>query len=227
MVVLYFGPSIRRHALSLVTAYSHGFMIRVLAAFDNIEEEAEAAAEAYYEEKTNEPAWDDSGPDPSEIAEGAESLSERIYSDLEFVKGQVTGLAIGGLYHLWERQLKRFLIGGFADFDPPYMHPKAVWSADFNKIVTMLAKWGWNVKSANFYTDLDYLHLVANVVKHGNGPSCNELMAKAPQMFHDFRHPFLNKGRDAEHLELTKDDFLGFVVAVRKFFEEFPERIVL
>ena len=61
-----------------------------MAAFDNIEEEAEAAAEAYYEEKMNDPSCDDSSPDPSEIAEDAEALSERIYSDLEFVNGQVT-----------------------------------------------------------------------------------------------------------------------------------------
>ena len=37
------------------------------------EEEAEAAAEAYYEEKMNEPACDYSGPDPSEIAEDSRS----------------------------------------------------------------------------------------------------------------------------------------------------------
>ena len=44
-------------------------------------------------------------------------------------------------------------------------------------------------------------------------------------MFHDFHHPFLNRGRDAKHLELTKDDFLMFVVAVRRFFDQFPEKI--
>lgn len=225
MALLYFNPSTRRHALSLVTAYSQGFTSRVMAAFDNIEEEAEAAAEAYYEEKTNEPAWDDSGLDPSEIAEDAEALSERIYSDLEFVKGQVTGLAISGLYHLWERLLKTFLVRMFADCNPPYVRSKAVWNADFNTLVSLLAKCGWDVKSTDFHTDLDRLHLVANVIKHGNGKSCNDLMAKAPEMFHDFHSPFLNRGRGAKHLELTKDDFLRFVVAVRRFFEQVPERI--
>jgi hypothetical protein len=79
---VYFEPYTRRHALSLVAAYSRGFTSRVLAAFDNMESEAEAASEAYFEKKMDEPAWDDSESDESDIAEAAEDHGISVYADL-------------------------------------------------------------------------------------------------------------------------------------------------
>jgi len=190
-----------------------------------MESEAEAASEAYYEKKMDEPALDDSGPDESDIAEAAEDHGISVYADLEFVNRQVTGLAIAGLYHLWERMLKEFLVREFSNYDPPYISPGEVRSAVFVKLVKLLTGIGWDVMNANFHTDLDHLHLVANVIKHGDGESCNKLMRKAPWMFHEFLHPLLHNGRKAEHLELTKEDFLRFTVAVREFFQQFPERL--
>lgn len=106
MYQLYFSPAARRYVLDLVSVYSRGFTDRVLAAFANIEEEADAVGDAYYDTKMNEPASDDNGPDKGEIADDAEDFSQRIYGDLAFVKREVTGLAIAGLFHLWERLIK-------------------------------------------------------------------------------------------------------------------------
>jgi hypothetical protein len=102
------------------------------------------------------------------------------------------------LYHLGERALKEFLVREFSNYDPPHISPEGVRSAVFGKLVRVLTVIEWDVMDANFYTDLDHLHLVANVIKHGDGKSCNKLMKKAPRMFHEFLHPWLNNGRKAD-----------------------------
>jgi hypothetical protein len=225
MPLLYFCPSNRRYALELVSAYSREFTSRVLAAFDNIESEAHAAEEAYYENKMNEPAWDDSGPDASEIAEAAFDYGLSIYSDLEFVTRQIVGLTIAGLYHLWERLLKDFMIREFRHDHPPYVSPNTVQKADFGKLVKIVSEFGWTIENEQFYSELDRLRLIANVIKHGDGLSCDELLKKAPELFRDFLHPWANAHRSAEDLSLSKDDFSRSVTAVQAFFQEFPERL--
>jgi hypothetical protein len=49
------------------------------------------------------------GEDEGAVADDAEEYGHRVYADLEFVRQQVTGLAIAGLYHLWERLVKKFI----------------------------------------------------------------------------------------------------------------------
>ena len=100
MALLHFPPYIKWHALKLTALYSYEVTNRVLAAFDNIEVEAEKASEEYYDRKMDAPAPDDSGPDESGIAESAEDYGIDLYTDLNFVKREVTGLTISGLYHL-------------------------------------------------------------------------------------------------------------------------------
>jgi hypothetical protein len=223
--LLYFGPSARRYTLDLVRAYSHGFTTHILSGFDDIEADADAAASAYFEEQMNQPTGYD-GPydDPGAVADDAQEHGFSVYSDLEFVRTEVTALAVAGLYHLWERLLKNFLVREFEPYDPPIATDK-LRRAEFVILGDILIKHGWDIKGRDFYDDLDTLRLVANVVKHGDGKSCDDLLEKAPQMFHDFGNLCMNDRRGADHLELRKEDFLRFVAAVLGFFEQFPERL--
>jgi hypothetical protein len=216
-VALFFGPDARRYALNLIAVYSHEVTSRVLAAFANIAAEADARSDDYFDNKMDEPAWDDTGPDEAEIAEAADDHGVTFYSDLQFVKHQVTGLAISGLYHLWERVLKQFL---------ERESGKSIASADFHNLIELLTSCGWKtLRSTNFYNDLEHLRLIANVIKHGDGTSCDELLATSPEMFREGIYSSYNRIRKAEHLELASEDFLRFTVAVREFFEQFPEEI--
>jgi hypothetical protein len=108
-----------------------------------------------------------------------------VYRDLKFVREQVTGLAIAGIYHLWERLLKEFIVNPYRFDGPTNVLPtkEEVFKADFPKLEAVLHEVGWTIKTEGFYSDLDRLRLVANVVKHGDGPACKALLEKAPDMF--------------------------------------------
>jgi hypothetical protein len=176
VVSLYFGKPARKYTLTLIDAYANEVAKRVLPVFDHIEQEADDAANQ---------CWSDTDNDRTAFEHG---LS--VYSDLKFVREQVTGLAVAGLYHLWERLIKEFIINECRSDKPTKQDVlptnDAVLKADFPKLKEFLKSVGWSIKTGDFYPDLDYLRLVANVVKHGDGPSCKALLEKAPGMFVDF-----------------------------------------
>jgi hypothetical protein len=131
-------------------------------------------------------------------------------------------LAIAGVYHLWERRVKEFLEGQFAQ--SRYMPPKKVQKSDFNfdRITKVFSVFGWDICDADFYSQLDRLRLVANVAKHGDGDACKKLLKKAPEMF---KTTGLNAPPAARMLKLSQDDFCKAVDAVTKFFTQFPEHL--
>jgi hypothetical protein len=222
MYHLHFHSGIRRYALWSVSTYSRIVRSRVLATFDDdkIEEEARAAAEVYFESKMNEPAWDDCGSDEGEIADAASDLERYLYDDLRFVGDQVTMLAIAGVYHLWERRVKEFLERQFGDNG--YIPVEKVRKWDFINIIKVLSAFGWDICDADFYSQLDILHLISGVAKHGDGPSCKALLEQAPDIF---RKTGLNVPPSARNLKLSQDDFCRATAAVIEFFKQFPEHL--
>src|ERR1700737_2552465 len=135
----------QQYALDLVRVYSSGIADRVLPVFQDIEAEADAASEACFESRMNQEASEDeSWVDEGAVAEYAQEHGFGVYTDLEFVRRQVTGLAIAGLYHLWERLVEEVLETSFRAVAPP-VSPRRVRRADFNDIVGWLRKrFGWD-----------------------------------------------------------------------------------
>ena len=211
----------QQYALDLVRAYSSGFADRVLPGFQDIEAEADAACAAYFESRMNQEASED-GEDEGAVADDVEEYGHRVYADLEFVRQQVTGLAIAGLYHLWERLVKEFLEISFRAVDPP-VQLQTLRRADFNAVVVWLReRFGWDIEAEGFFADLHQLHLVANVVKHGDGKSCEALLEKAPELFRDFIHIEAIDLRGADELRLEREHFVRFTGSVLQFIECFP-----
>jgi len=165
---------------------------------------------------------DESWVDEEAVAEYAQEHGLSVYTDLEFVRQQVTGLAIAGLYHLWERLVKEFLETSFRAVDPP-VPPQKVRHANFNVVVGWLReRFGWDIEAEGFFADLHQLHLVANVVKHGPGDSCKALLDKAPELFRDVIHLWGNDLREADDLRLEREHFVKFTGSVVQFIECFP-----
>ena len=162
--------------------------------------------------------WEDEGA----VAEHAQEHGLSVHTDVEFVRQQVTGLAIAGLYHLWERLVKEFSETSFRAVDPPVL-PQTVRRADFDVVVVWLReRFGWDIEAEGFFADLHQLHLVANVVKHRNGDSCDALLNKAPELFRDVIHLWGNDLCGADDLRLEREHFVKFTGTVLQFIECFP-----
>jgi hypothetical protein len=229
---LYFHSGFKQSVLCSISTYSRIVESRVLLSFDDdsIEQEAETAADAFRDKHLNQLAEDDSGPDEGEIADDEDALANSIYCDLRIIGDHVTVLAIAGIYHLWERTMKELLESQFGDYSPPYMSVKAIRKASFKKLVKILANFGWRIRDADFYDELDTLRLVANIAKHGDGDSCDELVKKLDAkgtVSSMFRNAYRLKKvpLGARNLTLSREHFINASDAVTKFFTQFPEHM--
>jgi hypothetical protein len=95
-----------------------------------------------------------------------------------------------------------------------------------------------SVDSKAFYRNLGFswrsssitptceLRLVANVVKHGDGKSCEELRALAPRLFEGLNYYF-DIFSKADGPELTPEDFRRYAKAAKDFWDTFPEKLTL
>src|SRR5438309_10603571 len=136
----------KHYTLDVVLAYSSGFANRVLSGFQDIEAEAEAAGEEYFESRMNREASEDDGVDEGAVADDAQEYGLSLYADLEFVRQQVTGLAIAGLYHLWERLVKKFIETSFLVVVKSPVNLEKVRTANFKDVVGWLRDhFGWDI----------------------------------------------------------------------------------
>lgn len=178
---LHFDTATRAWALGLHEAFVRGVQEKLFPAFDNIEAEAEAFAEQEYERLGCRPGWE-GGPDMADIAESASDRGIERYQDLVFVQGQLHALSVAGIYHLWERSLKEFLVRtlGWTGMGPE--GALEIQRAGFAKLVETLTELSFAVRDQSFFDNFETVSLIANTCKHGEGPSFERLADKAPEL---------------------------------------------
>jgi hypothetical protein len=223
---LYFCTWSRKKALGTTDVYVNGFSARLFPIFDHIEEEASAETEKAWENAMSSPAYDDN-VDPGAYAEAVQDYGLEVYENLQFTRQQLLGLAAAGLYHLWERLLKQFFckeLWGWT-FDGLTIN-KVITPAGFPQLEERLSQFGFQLAQQSYYADLCELRLVANVAKHGDGKSCEQLQTAAPHLFEGYNYHFdiLSK---ADSLSLKPSDFTRYAKAVTDFWATFPERLTL
>ena len=222
---LYYCQWTRQAALDITNAYTEGFTTRLIPTFDNIKEEADKASKAYWESAMSSIA-DEGYHCDGDFAEAATEAGIDVYQDLSFVRQQLIGLSIAGLYHLWERTLKQFIIKELKQYRANEKAMKTIANHNFDGIVEILQQFGHNLTLAPYYSCLNELRLVTNVVKHGEGQSFNELTKIAPQLF-DSSIVGMEIPLTLDCLNLSPHDFRRYSGAVTTFWELLPQRMIL
>ena len=101
----------------MIKLYVRSVEQRIFTIFDNIEAETDQAVNEAYDLCL--PATDDA----STAYDAAMDYGMAKYEGLDFVKSEVNGLAVVGLFHILERSLKEYFERGTRwqrlDFDPP------------------------------------------------------------------------------------------------------------
>jgi homogentisate 1,2-dioxygenase len=112
-------------------------------------------------------------------AEEDHNIRQALYFDA--IPRQMLGLAMAGLYHLWEQLAKQLLYRTLisAHHDRESLS-RQLSKADFKTLEKWLNQFKWDGEQTSFecqhfYPGLNRLRLVANVVKHGYGASAMEL----------------------------------------------------
>jgi len=202
---------------------------RLLSQFDDIEADADRAAEEWLEQSGQH--FDPDRHDPGDFYEAANDIGIEFYGLLSDLREQTRLSVVAGMFHEWDKQLRDWLVREIHHWHRGNNVNMKVWSADFGQLTDLLESFGWNIRSADYYRKLDACRLVVNVYKHGKGKSLDDLKVDFPEYLDD---PFRALGgtlsstdyRDHTHLKVSDDQFQAFSDAIVAFWRDVPENVV-
>jgi hypothetical protein len=201
---------------------------RVLPGFEGIEAEAQAHSEKLYEEAGALPGTGDE--DLSALAEAAQEAGVNRYMLLRGIRQGIVNLFATSLYHTFEQQALTFL-------RKELLHPREAKDSglfEMGEFRKRLAADGIDVTRFASWPVIDELRLVANTVKHAEGPSAEKLHELRPDFFREAGFPELGEwvirwkplvfqplvGKD---LYLEPKDVRAYLKSLLEFWEELVE----
>ena len=203
---------------------------RLLSQFDNIEGEADKAAEEYLDRMSIN--FNPDIHDPSDFNEAANDEGIEFYQLLNDMHQNTRLSVIAGMFHQWDKKLRDWIVREMHHWHRGENATKLIWRADFPAIVDFLVAIGFDVKSLLCYELLNEMRLVVNVFKHGNGSSFDELRASYPGFIYDSLEghgvqlvPFFFP--DHTYVRVTDTHLDQFSEAVLDFWKAIPEEIYL
>lgn len=202
---------------------------RLLSQFEDIEADADRAAEEWLEQSGQH--FDPDRHDPGDFYEAANDVGIEFYDLLSGMQEQTRLSVVAGMFHEWDKQLRDWLAREVQHWHRGKNAIQKVWSADFRQIAGLLESLGWNILSQDYFRTLDACRLVVNVYKHGEGKSLADLKQNYPEYLDD---PFKGAGdafsgteyRDHTHLKVSDEQFQAFSDAIVAFWHDVPENVV-
>lgn len=122
--------------------------------------------------------------EPADVYDHANDMAIAHCLGIAEVTGYMVGMAISGLYHLWEKQTVRFLNHEMAR----YKYPKEIGKAEgWNDIKRIFKAHSTDLEDVlvHIYPDLNELRLVINAIKHGYGSSYDRLVKMKADILSD------------------------------------------
>ncbi|MFW7357813.1 MAG: hypothetical protein ACODTL_17875 [Brucella sp.] len=201
---------------------------RLLSQFENIEADADRAAEEWLEQSGQH--FDPDRHDPGDFYEAAHDVGIEFYGLLTDMRMQTRLSVVAGLYHQWDKQFREWLAREIGHWHRGGSAVAEVWSKDFGKIADLLESLGWDIRSKDYFRTLDACRLLVNVYKHGEGKSLTDLKQHFPEYLED---PFRGAGgafsetryRDHTHLQVSDEQLQAFSDAILAFWRDVPENI--
>jgi hypothetical protein len=175
--------------------------------------------------------------DPCALAEYAENQGFEVYDRLNGVRQAAANMATVMLWHLLEQQMLVFHTRQVltvheeqAARENTKLRKKLFQLEEFH---SRLDAGGCSMKSLSVWPMVDELRLVANTVKHGSGPSSDELFKIRPDLFypncdtqeHNLPLLSLRKPAAGEDLYVTEQDIAAYFEAVISLWQEFSIKI--
>ncbi len=172
-----------------------GISERVLAGFDNIEQEANDLSDAYYKRVCESPADEDTDVENvmAQAAETAQDIGIEHYHTMKQLEQSVLNLAAIAYAHAFEQQFLRFHRNAVESHDVQYQRRKKDSPGDaeisclgeFEKAKGCLKSNGIDIETVSTWSMVEVLRWAANVAKHGEGKSAERLRTKRPELFND------------------------------------------
>lgn len=219
------GPT-REHLIANHEFYVAQARSRLLDQFneDAMKADAQRHADQWLEKRAR--YFDPERYDPGDAYEAAYDEHISFYLSLEGLRDSTRLSIIAGMFHEWEKQLRDWLGRELGHLGLREHVHAAVWSVKTDDLLDLLERCSWAVRQSDFFSQLHRCQLVANVYKHGNGPSFEALKATAPDLVGGREQPaFFVSALDYTSLKVGDDDLASFADAITAFWRAVPENI--
>ena len=196
--------------------------------------EADKTSDAIYYGDTENFSFEE---DMCSLAEYAENQGMEVYDRLNSVRQASANMATVMLWHLLEQQM---LVFHTRQVLTMHEEQAALQNTKERKKLFQLEEFharldagGCSMKSLSTWSKVHELRLVANTVKHGSGPSSDELFKIRPDLFypncdtqeHNSRPCLLRKPAAGEDLYVTEQDIAAYFEAAISLWQEFSIQI--
>lgn len=199
---------------------------KLLSQFNNIEQEADKAAEHWLEKQSHH--FDPDRDDPGSFEEDAYHEGIEYFRLLSELRDQTRLNIVAGMYHAWDKELRRWLQKEIEHWHRGPIVSDRVWKATFEEIVELLDSLGLVNHNAAYLRRLSACRYVVNVYKHGEGLSMCKLKACHPEYL-SIQFPMGNthnrRGADHTHLLVTNKHFDEFSNAIVEFWRMLPSKV--
>lgn len=201
---------------------------RLLSQFEGMEADADRAVDEWLQQSSKH--FDPDSHDPADFYERANDIGIEFYGLLCEMRRQTRLSVVAGMFHEWDKQLRDWLVHEIQHWHCGDNVTVRVWSADFGQIIDLLESFGWNLRTAGYFSTIEAYRLVVNAYKHGEGKSLSDLMSCFPEYldnpFKDFGDTLPGaKYRDHTHLNVSDDQIQAFSDAIVAFWLDVPENV--
>ncbi|QGL87635.1 hypothetical protein FEO91_04645 [Stenotrophomonas maltophilia] len=197
---------------------------RLLSRFGNISAEADAAAEAHWEESGRN--FDPDIHDEGEQAEDAQNHGIMFYELLSEMHERTRLSVVAGMFHHWDKAWRRLLVDQLRlpGFVIGVHSRRAMWTMDSSQLESLVEALGWNAATFPGYARLDAMRLVVNVSKHGEGPSMDDLRQAYPE-FVPLVNGWVRAFPDDTSMKVTDTHLDEFAEAIESFWLNVPREL--
>ncbi|PPU32176.1 MULTISPECIES: hypothetical protein [unclassified Xanthomonas] len=213
---------------SLITA--HRFYVqqakdRLLSKFGNISAEADAAADAHWEESGRN--FNPDIHDEGKQAEDAQNHGIIFYELLSEMHERTRLSVVAGMFHHWDKAWRRFLVDQLRlpGFVIGIHTRRAMWTMDSIQLERFLEALGLSIATFPGYARLDAMRLVVNVFKHGEGRSMDDLRLAYPE-FVPVVNGWVRAFPDDTSMKVTDTHLDEFANAIESFWKSVPKELV-
>lgn len=221
---LFWAYQIKANFIPGIDFFTHCLEEKIIPAFDSIDREADEVEREAFE---NPPGYID--PENYDPADAAENAFERGLEYYQWMKGMLQGvinLFAAGLYHLLEQQLLLFHRQELLRFD----EKNNISLLNLREAKSRLSTHGIIIENFNSWPKINELRLVANTVKHADGPSAIELRSECPDLFsrsitslviesNTVQGP-VSTPLTGDSIYISQSEFNKYVSSVKEFWDE-------
>jgi hypothetical protein len=195
---------------------------RLLSQFNDIESEAQKAAEQWLEKSSQ--RFDPDRHDVGDFYEAANDAGIEFGLLLSEMQTQTMLSVVAGMFHQWDKKLREWLVREIQHWHYGSTVTAKIWQINFPQMISLLESFGWMIQSTGWFPRLEACSLVVNVYKHGSGNGLGELKARFSEYLENTLGDSVGlEYSDHTHLRVNDAQFQAFADAIVEFWKAIPE----